>query len=119
VSSREARATLKTRFENRDSDFLTLMRRAVYENPESPYLALLKNAGCRYGDLRGEVARQGLEAALRKLFQEGVFLTVNEFKGRLPGTWSSKQAYPFCAIPGPGVIFWPTLAGAPARTCRS
>ena len=84
VSSREARTTLPARFENRNSDFLALMRRAVYENPASPYLALLKNVGCEYGDLRAEVGRQGLEAALRKLFQEGVFLTANELKGRLP-----------------------------------
>lgn len=84
VSSREARATLKTRFENRDSDFLTLMRRAVYGNPESPYLAMLKNAGCTYGDLREQVVQHGSEAVLQRLYREGVYLSVNEFKGRLP-----------------------------------
>jgi len=84
ISPEEARATLRRRLENRASDFCALMKSAVFENPGSPYLRLLKNAGCGYGDLENMVKESGLEGALRKLLREGVYLTVMEFKGREP-----------------------------------
>lgn len=78
----EARATLRDRLENRGRDFCTLMKSAIYGNTESPYLELLKNAGCTYDDLEELVRDEGLEDALSRLFQDGVYLTCNEFKGR-------------------------------------
>jgi len=44
----------------RESSFLTLVRRAVYENERSPYLALLQMAGCEYGDLERMVRSDGI-----------------------------------------------------------
>jgi len=84
ISPEEALATLRARRENREGDFLRLMKAAVYENPRSPYLALLKHAGCEYEDLKAAVHAGGLEGTLEKLFDQGVYLTVNEFKGRAP-----------------------------------
>ena len=51
ISPDHARATLLHRLERREADFLTIARRAVYEQPGSPYLQLLQLAGCEYGDL--------------------------------------------------------------------
>jgi hypothetical protein len=54
----------------------------VYANPASPYRELLRLAGCEYGDLERLIARDGLEGALRQLYTCGVYLTVDELKGR-------------------------------------
>ena len=77
-----ARAIVAARLADRDLRFLRLVKRGVYEYPQSPYRTLLALAGCEYGDLAGLVAREGVEGALGVLFQQGVYLTVEEFKGR-------------------------------------
>ena len=82
VTLKEAREALRRRLERREADFLALMKASVYGNPRSPYLVLLRNAGCAYEDLESLVGKEGLEGALRSLLREGVFLTVREFKGR-------------------------------------
>jgi hypothetical protein len=48
------------------------------------YRRLLHHAGCEYGDLERLVVREGLEAALCELLRRGVYLTVDEVKGRRP-----------------------------------
>jgi hypothetical protein len=80
----ESLAILKRRLERRGEDFLALIGRAVFANPESPYRTLLGWAGCEYGDLERLVQEQGVEDALRDLFRAGIYLTVDEFKGRRP-----------------------------------
>src|SRR5262249_1848898 len=72
---------VRRRLERRDEDFLTLMRRSVYGDRESPYLPLLHAAGCEYGDLAALVHKVGVEAALQRLLLAGVYLTVAELKG--------------------------------------
>ncbi len=84
ITPEEARATLRQRRERREADFLALARHAIYEQPASPYRELLRIAGCEYGDLERLVAGDGVEGALRALYRRGVFLTVDEFKGRSP-----------------------------------
>jgi len=79
-----ATAELDRRFRTRESRFLDSMRRLVYGNPLSPYGALLARAGCTMGDLERLAAAEGVEAALSVLLKEGVYLTVDEFKGRRP-----------------------------------
>jgi hypothetical protein len=84
VSLEEARATLCCRLERREADFLDLARGAIYANPGSPYRQLLVLAGCEPGDLERLVSREGVEGALTALCRRGVYLTVEEFKGRRP-----------------------------------
>lgn len=84
IGVEEARAVLRGRLERREVDFLALVRRNVYERPESPYRQLLGLAGCEYGDLESLVNRDGVEGALQTLFRHGVYLTLDEFKGRRP-----------------------------------
>jgi hypothetical protein len=79
-----ARTILSARLARREADFLALARGAVYDNPGSPYRQLLELAGCQYGDLEGLVGREGLEGALAHLYREGVYLTIDELKGRRP-----------------------------------
>jgi hypothetical protein len=84
IGATEGRAIIRRRLAERDVDFLALVRHAVYARPTSPYHALLRHAGCEYGDLERLVSRDGLEGALRALLRQGVFLTVGELKGRQP-----------------------------------
>src|SRR6266516_2181904 len=84
ISVDEARSTMKTRLERRETDFLALVRGAIFENPETPYQQLLRIAGCEFGDLERLVAQDGVEGALRSLYRSGVYLTIDEYKGRRP-----------------------------------
>ncbi len=80
----EARLILRRRLEQREADFLVLARKAIYENPASPYRRLLNLAGCESGDLERMVHENGLEGALQALYHAGIYLTVDELKGRRP-----------------------------------
>ena len=80
----ECRAIVRRRLERREGDFLDLARRSIFANRTSPYRSLLQLAGCEYGDLERLVQRDGVEEALQVLFREGVYLSVDEFKGRRP-----------------------------------
>jgi hypothetical protein len=80
----EAKAMLRRRLEGRRATFLRILRQAVYQQPRSPYLHLLQLAGCEYGDLERLVQQEGVEGTLHRLYREGVYLTVDEFKGRRP-----------------------------------
>jgi hypothetical protein len=84
VTTDEAQAALRRRFARRELDFLAVIRTAVYGNEASPYRRLLDLAGCEYGDLEQLVHRDGVEEALRTLYHAGVYLTIEEFKGRRP-----------------------------------
>jgi hypothetical protein len=81
VAVSEARAALRRRLAEREASFLALMRRAVYARPSSPYLPLLRQAGCEYGDLERLVTLDGLDSALRTLLGHGVYLRAPELKG--------------------------------------
>jgi hypothetical protein len=82
LSLEEARAMVLRDVRERERNFLLLVRRGVYERAESPYRALLRWAGVEYGDLEGLVLRDGIEAALGKLYDAGVKITLDEFKGK-------------------------------------
>lgn len=86
-TTEEARQTLARRLGRREAAFLALAERAVYANPGSPYRRLLAWAGCERPDLeRLErlVRTEGLEGALEALCRQGVYLSVDELKGRRP-----------------------------------
>ena len=84
VNPDQARTEVRRRLAARSADFLQLIRRAVFERPESPYRVLLRAAGCEYGDVARLVEQDGLERALDELRGRGVYLTIEEFKGRTP-----------------------------------
>jgi hypothetical protein len=78
----QAREIVGRRFEDRAATFLAIVHAAVWTRPDSPYRALLRHAGCEQGDLESLVKREGVEGALRALLAQGVYLTVDEFRGR-------------------------------------
>ena len=66
----------------REERFLDLVDRTVWRYPRSPYRRLLAHAGCEPGDLRTLVRDEGLDGALGRLADLGVYVTFDEFKGR-------------------------------------
>ncbi len=80
----QAQSIIRMRLAEREDRFLDLVERRILGNPQSPYHALLKLAGCELGDLRDMVRQEGVEGALLKLRKEGVYLTFEELKGRQP-----------------------------------
>jgi len=84
VSHQESITTLQTRLYNRSEDFLKLIKKAVFESADSPYLSMFNWLGCEYSDFQDLVAKNGVEEALLALLQQGFYLTVDEFKGRIP-----------------------------------
>lgn len=81
-SLEEAKARLKVRLQNREQRFLEMVETCIYGYSRSPYLPLLRAADCEFGDLRNLVGDVGLEPALRRLRDDGVYFSFEEFKGR-------------------------------------
>ena len=75
---------LAEQVESRCRSFLAVLRSAVYDNDSSPYRHLLDWAGVEWGDVRKLVESLGVETALEKLRAEGVYVSLEEFKGRRP-----------------------------------
>ncbi len=73
---------IKARLNTREARFLAMASRAIYRQPASPYLKLLRAAGCEFNDLERVVQRDGLEKALERLAAAGIYLTFDEFKGQ-------------------------------------
>jgi hypothetical protein len=80
----EAIAVIRHRLEHRDDHFLRLIERGVFGYPASPYLPLMREAGCTFADVHRMVRTDGLEPTLLQLRREGVYVTFEEFKGRVP-----------------------------------
>jgi len=81
ISLEQSKKTVSARFRNREATFLILVKKGIYNNAKSPYLKLLKLAGCEFGDIEFLVNRDGIEATLCRLLSEGVYLSLEEFKG--------------------------------------
>jgi hypothetical protein len=84
ISLEDARATIQRRMAERESNFLRLIERGVFDYARSPYRPLLKLAGCEMGDIRSMVRANGVEGTLRALREAGVYISFEEFKGREP-----------------------------------
>lgn len=79
-----AKEQIKVRMGTRQARFLDVAQRLIYGNSSSPCRRLLLWAGCDYADLEQAVRSNGIEATLAKLRDEGVFLSLEEFKARTP-----------------------------------
>jgi len=73
---------MKDRLARREQLFLEKVRMDIFEQAASPYQALLREARCEYGDIESGVRKDGVEATLHHLFRAGVYLTIDELKGR-------------------------------------
>ena len=54
-------AEVRRRLADRENMFLRIVERGVYGHPRSPYLPLLRMAGCELGDVQSRVAARGGE----------------------------------------------------------
>jgi hypothetical protein len=77
-------AAVCERIANRDDVFLDYVRRLVYDVPQSPYRPLLAGAGWTLADIETAVRQHGVEATLERLRDDGVYVTLDEWKGREP-----------------------------------
>jgi len=84
LSLQEAGAIVQRRMAERTTNFLRLVERGIFGYPQSPYVPLLKLAGCTLADMQQMVRTQGLEDTLRALRAAGVYIAFEEFKGRAP-----------------------------------
>ena len=91
LSDEAARAQILHQLATRERRFLDVIRRAVYGNPRSPYLALLRHAGIAFGDIARLVERDGVEGTLQVLAEAGVYVTYDEFRGRTQAVRGSQR----------------------------
>lgn len=82
IDSESATAILADRLRTRDAAFLRQLELAVFSWPESPYLPLFTRARLGYRDAVELVRKDGVEQTLRLFLKEGIYLSVDEFKGR-------------------------------------
>lgn len=122
ITVAEAAEELKRNLALREEGFLELIRVRIYQRPDSPYLKLLKFAGCEWSDLRAYVHGHGLESTLERLAREGVYLTADEFKGKKDirrGRESFRASLTDFEFPdlGPGIVTQTSgTTGAPIRS---
>ncbi len=76
-----ARDAIRTRMRKREENFLAFATRAIFENPASPYLKLLDAKRIALSDVERWVSDAGIESALATLRDEGVYFTIDEYKG--------------------------------------
>ena len=81
---REAREFVRRRLRRREALFLRILKKGVFERKASPYRPLFEHAQFPYEDVRRLVLSEGLEPALERLYEAGVFVTFEEFKARRP-----------------------------------
>jgi hypothetical protein len=82
LGAAEARALVTARLAQRPAALLRILADAVFARPQSVYARLFANAGIALGDVAELVARSGVEVALERLHDAGVFVTLEEVKGR-------------------------------------
>jgi len=82
ITLEESKQRITERLRDREKNFLNLVQKGIYQNPQSPFFQLLRVAGCEYGDIEPLVNKEGVEAALKKLLAAGVYVSWEEFKGR-------------------------------------
>jgi hypothetical protein len=86
----EAQAILEQRWRNREANLLAIVRR-VLAHDSNPYHQLFSAAGCEYGDVQRLVSDEGVEGALHALYRSGIYLAVDELKGRRPAVRGSAR----------------------------
>ncbi|HUN62531.1 MAG TPA: hypothetical protein VMU53_11095, partial [Candidatus Sulfotelmatobacter sp.] len=80
----KAKQGIRDRVAAREDNFLSFAKKAIFDYPRSPYLKLLEPRKIQFQDLKSWVNQKGTGGALRALEQEDVYLTVDEFKGKVP-----------------------------------
>jgi hypothetical protein len=77
-------AMLHEQMENRAQRWLAMVQVGAFERSDSVYGQLIEIAGCSLDDLRTAVRWDGLGPTLDMLRDNGVYVTHDEFKGKVP-----------------------------------
>ena len=84
VDAVAADANLRAGLARRSERFLATLDNGIYAVVDSPYHRLLQHAGITQRDVHALVASHGVEGALERLYEAGVHVRLDEFKGRTP-----------------------------------
>ncbi len=80
----DCREMLKAQLARREREFLRILEMGVFQRRRSPYRALLTWAGVEFGDVERLTQAEGVEGTLQQLYDAGVYIALDEFKGRRP-----------------------------------
>jgi len=84
LTPEECLRRLQDGLKSRESGLLDVVRNGIYAVEDSPYRKLLAHAQITLRDIEDSVHRLGIEDTLQFLLESGVYLTLDEFKGRKP-----------------------------------
>ena len=84
LTPEECHRRLTHQLKTREESFFHILQRGIYANPRSPYRKLLHHAGIEFADVGRLVRQHGIEGALLELYEAGVYVSMDEFKGRRP-----------------------------------
>jgi hypothetical protein len=80
----QCRVRLERQLATREEWLLRILEGAVFTNDRIPYRHLLDHAGIELGDVARLVREEGAEGTLCRLYDAGVYVTLDEFRGRRP-----------------------------------
>lgn len=80
----DAVGTIQTWMVERQSAFERMLRVHIFGNPSSPYFRLMEAAGLTEARVCRMIRQDGVEGCLQQLYEAGVYVTLDEFKGRRP-----------------------------------
>lgn len=84
LTPEQCRRMVLHHLESRDESLLSIVEHGIYANPRSPYRKLLLHAGIEFADVVSLIRQLGVEGTLAQLYESGVYVTLDEFKGRQP-----------------------------------
>jgi hypothetical protein len=84
MSPAQAREQIVAQLATREATFATVVRRAVFGPAPSPYRPLFDSAGIEAGDVDRLLRDEGVDRTLAVLYDAGVSIRLDEFKGRAP-----------------------------------
>lgn len=91
LPSDRARAVVAQRLARRDAALVELIERHIYGAAPNPYRSLLDATGWTRDAVLARIARAGVEGALAELAESGVYVRLEEFKGRQPAVRGSRR----------------------------
>ncbi len=84
LDDEEARRRVVERLGRREENFVRLLEERIFAVPSSPYRPLFDHAGLELGDAVRLAREEGVEGALGRFYDTGVYVSLDEFKGRRP-----------------------------------
>jgi hypothetical protein len=84
VSPRTCLDGIRERLRAREANLLRIFEQGIYAQPQSPFRVLLEHAGVELGDVARLIRLHGVEGTVTRLYEEGVYVTYEEFKGLRP-----------------------------------